>query len=94
MKPISTNDFDAAIHVGLIETDIPIPTSRSKPLTAAQKRLLELPIGGSFTLTPTAESGRSSQWEANNLHAFARAHGRKISVREVVHNTHRIWRTA
>jgi hypothetical protein len=85
-----------SIVVGAIETGVPLPTTRSRPLDAAQLRILELPVGGSFLLThrhSIDEYGRTyASDEPNRLRCWATTKGIRLCVRKMSERTHRIWR--
>jgi len=92
-------EMDDLYGVGPIETDIPIPTNKNRPLSDAQKRVLELQVGESFVLKELTRGWvRDGQHfftsEAARLPTWARSRGLRLSLRKVGPSAHRIWRVA
>lgn len=95
------------IQIGKIETGVEMPRIRAKPLTAAQQRVLELPVGGSFVITASIDENdehelnhayRSFQSEAPRLQNWARTRGIKVSCRQIARDERslslRVWRVS
>jgi hypothetical protein len=77
------------IEVGEIETNVPHPGNRDRPLRDEQKRVLELSIGDSFVVSDVGDT--------NRLQCWARTKGIKLACRIVAWDGYlpiqsRVWR--